>query len=234
MTTTTNETMTATQEPEIPREARIAEHSSAIRSMPDWTRIAQHTAKARRDRTEACPPRSLEERLWPFLLALRIVADSFDRAGMLRVWAHFAHDLLTARLRLLDADLALIVRKISDEMMRLPASQQQQTRSEYARARRLRIVLADAIDQLEALHPDTATRANIAQALNDGELCPTCLRAPVPGCASGWLEGPLRPGARHPLSVECEQRAQINGHEPRVWDRDSRAFVTLTAEESER
>jgi hypothetical protein len=229
---TPNQEPTQTPEPTIPREARIAEHSSAIRALPDWTRIAQRTAEMRKARTgDKCPPRSLEERLWPFLLALRLVADSFDRAGMLALWAQFAHLVLKARLQLLKADLKQIAARISTELLTHPASEQQHARAEFARARRLRKVIEDALAQLEELSPDVGERAALAQALQDGTRCPTCLGPPVYHCRSGWLEGPTRDGARHPLSIECERRAEINGAAPRVWDRDSGTFVELTAKE---
>lgn len=215
-------------EGQIPPEARIAEHASTIGARPDWTRVAEQTAKRRAERAERCPPMDLSQRLWPLFLALRVLGDGMDRAAIVAAFAPFALSILTTRIAMLLSDQRAMVERMKVEKL-APAGirddgRVEHLRQEIERSHRFLTIMQHAAAELSMLHEESPTAC---ADLVTGTLCPTCLASPVEGCRSGWLEGELPPGNVHPLSLECPQRAQRNGWQPRTWDRDQRKFLEV-------
>lgn len=213
---------------QIPQEARIAEHASAIGARPDWTRIAEHTARKRAERAERCPPMDLSQRLWPLFLALRVLGDGMDRAAIVAVFAPFAQTLLATRIALLISDLRAMRAKLSEHET-APAGIRNEgaaehSRQELERSMRFLAIMQNAAAQLSMMREDNPTAC---EDLITGTLCPTCLSAPLEGCRSGWIEGEKPAGHVHPLSLECPTRARRNGWAPRTWDRDQRKFLEV-------
>lgn len=213
---------------QIPQEARIAEHASTIVAKPDWTRVAEQTARRRAERAERCPPTDLSQRLWPLFLALRVLSDGLDRAAIVAAFAPFAQTLLATRLALLLADQGRMVARLHEEKT-APAGIRNDgaidhLRQEIERTHRLQTIMQNAAAQLTMLHAESPTAC---EDLVTGTLCPTCLSAPLEGCRSGWLEGEKPPGNVHPLSLECPKRAERNSWQPRTWDRDQRRFLEV-------
>jgi hypothetical protein len=151
-----------------------------------------------------------------------------DRAAIVAAFAPFAQMLLATRLKLLFADQHAMSQRLKDESTAPAGIRNDATldhlRQEIERSYRLQSIMQGAAAQLAML---LAEHPTACEDLVTGTLCPTCLSTPLDGCRSGWLEGEKPPGNVHPLSLECPQRAERNGWEPRTWDRDQRRFLEV-------